>query len=176
MKAKQRIFATLLAATLCLLGASALAATPPAKPTATPKQFEAMTEHLAQLEIERGTPSSFWTIEEKYAFEQAYLHIFLAEPEVVCLSTLPKEDEPQQDAIMVIAEEAIAEQYGPNALHPLYDRKDCVRLVEYFTGERIWTIDVFLYEDVQVISIYHVTLDATDGTVLDVNAGENGHG
>lgn len=163
-----RAVALLMIIMLCTAGITAYAAPGPA-----PDEAE-MCQARERLEAERGKPHSFWTIEEQYAFQQAFLTYFVSttsEAESWALATLPAEGELTQDAVIELAEAAVADKYGNDLLSPGVLRKDSVMLSEYSTGERIWTIEIFLYEhkETQAIASYLAKVDAKTGAVLAVD-------
>ncbi len=83
----------------------------------------------------------FWTIEERYAFEQPYVDSLLAEadnPYHMPLNGLPDESDVQQDEAREIAVNAVKQEFGDNAFDDgrVWGEKESVYFFVYFGNER----------------------------------------
>ena len=140
-------------------------------------RYEEMGGEQQRLEAEYGLPYHLWTIEQRYAFAQAYIDVIEALPYYSSIASLPTEEELQQEEAIEVAMRAVVDTYSRDAFHASLKRQDVIAFNAYTTGERLWEIDFFLYRaenDVQ--AIYHTIIDAVTGELLSVDAGEEGHG
>lgn len=136
-----------------------------------------MLDEQLRLEEERGLPYYLWTIEQKYELQQAYLDEIQAFSENTVFEGMPEADEVQQDDAVALAMKAVTDKYGDAAFDASLERQDVISFHVYTTGERLWVFDFFMRSATnEVMAIYHVQLDAVTGDVIEVHAGENGHG
>lgn len=140
-------------------------------------QSEAMSAEIARLEAERGLSYSRWTVQEKYDLDQQFIDYLRAIPNNTAFSALPGDGDLSEADALAAALAAVTEKYGDTAFDPALTREDVVALTAYDSGERIWSFDFFMTkEGGSVEKIYHVFIDSPTGEILDVNAGEEGHG
>lgn len=127
---------------------------------------EAMRVDLVKLEAERGAGYYLWTVEERHAFYEK--HRLAQDVLHAGAEGLPGEEDVQLPEAMMLAEEAVAEKYGAEALMTYSDMDYGTRFLVSPDGPRYWEISFYLGSEEHRYSIYHVTLDARTGEVLSV--------